>query len=261
MGDITNPVDCQKVISQVDVVCHQAALGSVPRSVADPLKSHDTNVNGFLNMLNIAKENGIKRFIYASSSSVYGDDTHLPKQEDIIGKPMSPYAITKYINELYAYIFTKLYGMECIGLRYFNVFGPRQNPNGPYAAVIPKFVEALLNGESPVINGDGSFCRDFTYVNNVVMANVNALLTDNKECFGEAFNIGTNNNISILELYNLINDYIGNNIKPVFGNTRVGDVPQSLANIDKAKMMLKYNPTVTLKEGIIPTIEHFKSNL
>lgn len=261
LGDITNIADCERVVTNdVDVICHQAALGSIPRSIENPLGTHNPNVNGFLNLLETARKQGVKRFIYASSSSVYGDDLHLPKNENFIGKPLSPYALTKYIDELYAYIYSKLYNMECIGLRYFNVFGPRQNPNGPYAAVIPKFIEIMLNGDNPTINGDGSFSRDFTFVENVVNANINAMTTNNINCFGENFNIGTGTTTSILELHKLINTYLETTSEPLFGNVRVGDVPHSLADINKAKTLLCYAPAIDFRSGLYQTIIYSKAN-
>lgn len=257
-GDITNYKTCCDAMLNIDIVCHQAAVGSVPKSIKDPLTSHHSNVNGFINVLHAAKENNIKRFVYASSSSVYGDDNHLPKMEDLIGHQLSPYALTKYIDELYANMYTKLYKMECIGLRYFNVFGPRQNPNGPYAAVIPKFILHMLNNESPTINGDGSFSRDFTYIANVVDANIKSCLTINEQCYGETFNVGTNQQITILELVNLINDILQTNINPIFENIRDGDIPHSMASVEKAKTLINYNPLIKFNDGLIKTIKYFK---
>lgn len=256
-GDITNLENVRKALDGVDAICHQAALGSVPRSVDDPLSSHNSNVNGFLNVLIGAREKNIKRIVYASSSSVYGDEPELPKVEHKIGKQLSPYAITKYIDELYGRIFTELYGMECIGMRYFNVFGPRQDPNGAYAAVIPKFITSLKNNISPVINGDGNFSRDFTYVKNVVEANFLALTTTNDSCFGQAFNIGAGGRITILEMYNSIKNILNSNIEPIFGQNRKGDIPHSNANIDKAKNLLNYNPKICFDEGIKFTINYY----
>lgn len=257
-GDITNIDDCEYVTNNVDIICHQAALGSIPRSIENPIGSHNSNVNGFLNLLDVARKKGIKRFVYASSSSVYGDDKHLPRKEDFIGKQLSPYALTKYIDELYASIYAKLYGIECIGLRYFNVFGPGQNPNGPYAAVIPKFIKMVLNNESPIINGDGTFSRDFTFVKNVVSANINAMMTSNKDCFDNIFNIGTGNAISVLELYKLIVAHTQNEVKPTFGQTRIGDVPHSMADISKAKNLLNYQPNIDFNSGLSITIDYFE---
>lgn len=249
-GDITNLEACRKAMHDIDVITHQAALGSVPRSVKDPLSSHVNNVNGFLNILIAAKEAGINRVVYASSSSVYGDHPVLPKVEENTGNVLSPYAATKAIDEIYANVFTRCYGMECIGLRYFNIFGPRQDPNGVYAAVIPKFIALMRQEKSPVINGDGSFSRDFTYVDNAVHANILALTTSNNKCFGEAFNIGAGGQTSILELVNAINKCLGSQIKPIFGLNRQGDIPHSNADITKAETILKYKPKKTFEEGI-----------
>lgn len=256
-GDITNLESVRKALKNIDVITHQAALGSVPRSVEDPLTSHNANVNGFLNILIVAKELGIKRIVYASSSSVYGDNLTLPKVEDKIGKPLSPYAITKYVDELYGRMFSSLYGLECIGLRYFNVFGPKQDPNGPYAAVIPKFITSLKSGIRPVINGDGSFSRDFTYVDNVVEANYLALTTTNTEAYGQIFNVGAGGVVTILQMYNTIKNVLGSNLEPEFSPNRVGDIPYSNANIEKASSILKYMPKVSFEEGILKTINYY----
>lgn len=255
--DITDYDACVRAMEKIDIVCHQAALGSIPRSVNDPLISHNANVNGFINILEAARKNNIKRFIYASSSSVYGDNNNFPKIEEYIGKQLSPYAVTKYIDELYASVYTKLYNMECVGLRYFNVFGPRQDPLGPYAAVIPKFIDSISKGISATINGNGSYSRDFTYVDNVVQANINAMITTNNECFGQVFNIGCGARITIMELYNIINNTIGENVIPIFGNKREGDIPHSLADITKAKILLNYNPRVSVADGLEKTIKTF----
>ena len=249
-GDITNLENCRKAVKNIDVICHQAALGSVPRSIEDPLSSHLNNVNGFLNVLLAAKENNIKRVVYASSSSVYGDHPVLPKVENNTGNVLSPYAATKAIDEIYGGVFTKCYGMECIGLRYFNVFGPRQDPNGAYAAVIPKFLNLIKNGIQPKINGDGSFSRDFTYIENVVQANVKALFTENDKCYGETFNIGAGGRFSIIELFNCLKKELNIDIEPIFGPNRPGDIPHSNADISKAKNMLEYEPKIDFKMGI-----------
>ena len=256
-GDITNLETCRKACEGMDRICHQAALGSVPRSINDPLSSHQSNVNGFLNILLAAKEKGIKRVVYASSSSVYGDHPNLPKVEHKTGNVLSPYAGTKAIDELYAGLFNKCYGMECIGLRYFNIFGPRQDPNGAYAAVIPKFINLMKQGERPKINGDGSFSRDFTYVTNAVQANYLGLTTENEECFGEAFNIGAGGRFSILEMFNIIKEELKLDMEPIFGENRAGDIPHSNADISKAKNMLGYDPKVLFDEGIIKTIRYY----
>ena len=249
-GDISRLEDCRKAVKGMDVITNQAALGSVPRSINDPLSSHISNVNGFLNLLISAKEEGIKRVVYASSSSVYGDHPVLPKKEENTGNVLSPYAATKAIDEIYAGVFTKCYGMECIGLRYFNVFGPRQDPNGAYAAVIPKFIDLMKQNKQPTINGDGTFSRDFTYIDNVVQANVKALTVDNEECYGQAVNIGAGGRITILELVDAINKGLKTNIEPVLGSNRPGDIPHSNADISKAKSILGYDPKIQFYEGI-----------
>lgn len=257
-GDISDIEIVRLVCEDVYIICNQAAIGSVPRSINDPLTSHINNVDGFLNILLVAKEKGIKRIVYASSSSVYGDSEILPKKEDTIGNPLSPYAITKYINELYANLFTKLYGLECIGLRYFNVFGPRQNPNGAYAAVIPKFINLLLDGKQPIIHGNnGENSRDFTYIQNVVMANNLAMFTLNENCFGTAFNIGAGGKITILELFSKIKKYLNSQIEPIMGESKIGDVEHSCASIDKSKELLEYVPEISFDDGLEKTIEYF----
>ena len=256
-GDITNIDVCRKAVSGIDIICHQAALGSVPRSILDPLSSHLSNVNGFLNILISAKEAGIKRVVYASSSSVYGDHPVLPKVEENTGNLLSPYAATKKIDEIYGAVFTRCYGMECIGLRYFNVFGRRQDPNGAYAAVIPKFINLMKNGNSPTINGDGNYSRDFTYIDNVIQANVISMTTQNTESFGEAFNIGVEGQTTIYELFKIIKDELELEMEPVFGPNRSGDIPHSNADISKARKILDYNPQILFKEGIIKTIKYY----
>lgn len=250
-GNLSNLEDCRKAVKDMDVITNQAALGSVPRSINDPLSSHISNVSGFLNILIAAKEEGIKRVVYASSSSVYGDHPVLPKVEENTGNVLSPYAATKVIDEIYANVFTKCYDMECIGLRYFNIFGPRQDPNGAYAAVIPKFINLMKNGKQPTINGDGTFSRDFTYVDNAVQANILALTISNKKCYGEAFNIGCGGQYTLNELVTHINKGLNTNIKPLYGPNRKGDIPHSNADITKAKTLLKYNPTINFETGII----------
>ena len=258
-GDITNIDVCRKAVSNIDIICHQAALGSVPRSMIDPLSSHLSNVNGFLNILISAKEAGIKRIVYATSSSVYGDHPVLPKVEENTGNLLSPYAATKKIDEIYGAVFTRCYGMECIGLRYFNVFGRCQDPNGAYAAVIPKFINLMKNGKSPTINGDGNFSRDFTYINNVIQANVLAMTTTNTESFGEAFNIGVEGQTTIYELFKIIKDELKLDMEPIFGPNRSGDIPHSNADISKARKILNYNPQILFKEGIITTIKYYNN--
>ena len=249
-GDIANLETCRLAVKNMDIICHQAALGSVPRSVVDPLSSHISNVNGFLNILVAAKEVGIKRIVYASSSSVYGDDSTLPKVEENTGNVLSPYAATKAIDEIYAGVFTKCYGMECIGLRYFNIFGPRQDPNGVYAAVIPKFIQLIREDKVPQINGDGTYSRDFTYVDNAVQANVLAMGISNPDIYGTAFNIGCGGQYSLNELVKLINQNLNKNIVPTYGPLRPGDIPHSNANISKATNLLGYKVLVDFEEGI-----------
>lgn len=258
--DICNIDDCKKACEGVDFVSHQAALGSVPRSIKNPIHSHQVNVDGFLNMLIAARDANTKRFVFASSSSVYGDSTSLPKQEDKIGKPLSPYAVTKYTNELYASIFSKNYGIETIGFRYFNVFGPRQDPNGQYAAVIPKFISSLLKNENPIIDGDGLQTRDFTFVENVVQINIKAMLQNNVEALNKIYNVAVGENFSVLEMYNEMQHIIGTNFSPSHTETRKGDIRNSLADISLAKTHLEYNPTVTFKEGLNKTVQFFKKN-
>ena len=266
-GDIRNLEDCQKACVDVDYILHQAALGSVPRSINDPITSNDVNVSGFLNMLVAARDAKIKRFIYAASSSTYGDSTNMPKVEDIIGKPLSPYAITKYVNELYADVFSKTYDMETIGLRYFNVFGRKQDPNGAYAAVIPKFVMQLMKHESPVINGDGSFSRDFTYIDNVIQMNVRAMVSNNQNAMNTVYNTAYGERTDLNELTELLKEYLGEydpkikDVKNVYGPTRAGDVPHSLASVDKAKELLNYNPQYDIKTGLKEAVKWYWENL
>ena len=249
-GDTTQLETCRKAMKNIDIICHQAALGSVPRSIDNPLSSHNNNVNGFFNLLLAGKENNINRFVYASSSSVYGDHPALPKVELYTGNVLSPYAATKAIDEIYAHVFTKCYGMECIGLRYFNVFGPRQDPNGTYAAVIPKFLNLMKSGKPPTIHGDGSFSRDFTYIENIVDVNIKALTTKNKKCFGEVFNIGTGEHTSLKRLVEMLKKELNVDIEPLFGPERPGDIPHSIADINKAKELLNYKPKISFEEGI-----------
>jgi UDP-N-acetylglucosamine 4-epimerase len=248
---------CRIITKNIDAICHQAATGSVPRSINDPFYYHKNNVDGFFNLLIAAKENGCKRFVYASSSSIYGDDENLPKIENKTGNVLSPYAATKKINEIYANVFHKCYGMEIIGLRYFNVFGEKQNPNGEYAAVIPKFIDCIKNGKSPIIYGDGSFSRDFTYVKNVVLANYLALTTKNPQCFGEVFNIGAGGRVTINQIFYKICEIMNENITPDYQPNRKGDIPHSNASIQKAKNMLGYIPEIVFEEGLKVTIDYF----
>jgi UDP-N-acetylglucosamine 4-epimerase len=265
-GDIRNLEDCRKSVLNVDIVLHLAALGSVPRSIADPITTNDINISGFLNMIVATRDAGIKRFVYAASSSTYGDSENLPKVEEKIGKPLSPYAITKYVGELYADIFAKSYGMECIGLRYFNVFGRRQDPAGAYAAVIPKFVDALINHNSPVINGDGSFSRDFTYIDNVIQINKLAMFTAEPTAINQVYNVAFGESSTLNELYfeireNLLSfDSKIGDIEPTYGPSRKGDIPHSLASIEKAKNLLNYSPKYSLKEGLEETVSWYWRN-
>ncbi|MCR6722479.1 MAG: SDR family oxidoreductase [Chitinophagaceae bacterium] len=252
-GDIRDYEACLAACDGIDRITHQAALGSVPRSINDPLTSNNVNITGTLNMFTAAKEKGVQRVIYAASSSTYGDHPGLPKVEDVIGKPLSPYAVTKYVNELYAQVYARLYKLELIGLRYFNIFGPRQNPNGPYAAVIPLFVQALKQKKPPTINGDGSHSRDFTFVANAVNANILALFTENAEAVNQVYNIACGHQTSLLELFNILKQHAGSDMQPVLGPERAGDVKHSLANIDKAKTLLGYEPLVSVEEGLLKT--------
>ena len=265
-GDIRNLQDCLNASKGVDFVLHQAALGSVPRSIKDPVTSNDVNVSGFLNMLVASRDNGVKRFVYAASSSTYGDSKALPKVEDKIGKPLSPYAITKYVNELYADIFSKTYGLETIGLRYFNVFGRKQDPNGAYAAVIPKFVSQLINLESPTINGDGNYSRDFTYIDNVIQANFLSLVADSK-AVNTVYNVAYGDCNTLNDLVIILKDLLSEfnpeikNINVIHGPKREGDIPHSQASIDKAKKMLNYNPQFTLQKGLKEAVNWYWENL
>ncbi|QMU64020.1 MAG: SDR family NAD(P)-dependent oxidoreductase [Flavobacteriaceae bacterium] len=265
-GDIRNMEDCSTVIKEVDFVLHQAALGSVPRSIKDPVTSNEVNIGGFLNMLVAAREAGVKRFVYAASSSTYGASEELPKVEDKIGKPLSPYAITKYVNELYADVFAKTYGVETIGLRYFNVFGRKQDPEGTYAAVIPKFVSQLMSGKSPVINGDGTYSRDFTYIDNVIQANLLSL-TANQEAINTVYNIAygerntLNDLVSYLKEFLTVYDSEIKNIEIIYGPKRSGDIPHSLASIHKAKRLLNYQPQFSLRNGLKEAIKWYWENL
>lgn len=266
-GDIRNLADCQQAVYGVDFVLHQAALGSVPRSINDPITTNDVNVSGFLNMLVAARDAKVKRFVYAASSSTYGDSVGLPKIEDVIGKPLSPYAITKYVNELYAEIFSKTYGLETIGLRYFNVFGRRQDPNGAYAAVIPKFVMQFMNYESPVINGDGNYSRDFTYIDNVIHMNELAMTTKNIDAVNTVYNTAFGDRTTLKQLVGLLQEYLSEydakikDIRIVHGPNRVGDIPHSLASIDKAKKLLNYDPQFSIQKGLKEAVKWYYENL
>lgn len=266
-GDIRNLETCEKAVLGIDFVLHQAALGSVPRSINDPITTNEVNVSGFLNMLIASRNANVKRFIYAASSSTYGDSEKLPKIEEVIGKPLSPYAVTKYVNELYADVFSKTYGMETIGLRYFNVFGRNQDPNGAYAAVIPKFVAQFLNHESPVINGDGNFSRDFTYIDNVIQMNELAMLTENKEAINTVYNTAFGERTTLNELVNSLREFLSTydneiaNVPIIYGENRVGDIPHSLASIEKAKKLLNYQPKFSMREGLKEAVNWYWNNL
>jgi UDP-N-acetylglucosamine 4-epimerase len=277
-GDIRNPQDCEEAVKGVKFVFHQAALGSVPRSIKDPRTSNEVNVSGFINMIIAARDAGVKRFIYAASSSTYGDSKKLPKVEDKIGKPLSPYAITKYVNELYAEIFSNTYGIETIGLRYFNVFGRKQDPNGAYAAVIPLWVSTLLKHEAPVINGDGTYSRDFTYIDNVIQANMLAAVNtteeikarsgdDSDRTLTEVFNVAFGGNTTLKELYSALKDNLSEldpeigKIDAIYGPNRAGDIPHSQASIDKAKNLLGYNPQFDARKGFEKACQWYFDNL
>jgi UDP-N-acetylglucosamine 4-epimerase len=266
-GDIRDLEQCKNAVIGVDYVLHQAALGSVPRSIKDPITSNEVNVSGFLNMLVASRDAGVQRFIYAASSSTYGDSESLPKVEDKIGKPLSPYAITKYVNELYAEIFSNTYGFETIGLRYFNVFGRRQDPNGAYAAVIPKFVMQLMKHESPVINGDGNFSRDFTYIDNVIQMNELAMLTQNPEAINTVYNTAYGDRTTLNDMVSYLKEYLSEfdsaiaDIDVVHGPNRVGDIPHSLASIDKAKRLLNYTPEYSFQDGLKEAVKWYWNNL
>jgi UDP-N-acetylglucosamine 4-epimerase len=266
-GDIRNSDDCKKAVANVDFVFHQAALGSVPRSINDPITTNEVNVSGFLNMLVASRDANVKRFIFAASSSTYGDSEALPKVEEVIGKPLSPYAITKYVNELYAEIFSKTYGLETIGLRYFNVFGRKQDPNGAYAAVIPKFVTQLMNHESPIVNGDGNFSRDFTYIDNVIQMNELAMLTTNKEAVNTVYNTAFGEQTTLNEMLFYLKKFLSefdskiNDVTIIYGENRKGDIPHSLASINKAKKMLNYNPKYSFQDGLKEGVTWYWENL
>lgn len=266
-GDIRDFETCCKAADGIDYVLHEAALGSVPRSINDPITSNEVNVSGFLNMLVAARDAGVRRFIYAASSSTYGDSTSLPKIENVIGKPLSPYAITKYVNELYADVFSRTYGMECIGLRYFNVFGRRQDPHGAYAAVIPLFVKKLMQHESPVINGDGEYSRDFTYIDNVIQMNLLAISTMNHDAVNTVYNTAYGERNTLIQLTDYLKDFLSefdpiiNNIEIKHGPNRIGDIPHSLASIDKARTLLGYKPQYSLREGLKVAVKWYWENL
>lgn len=267
VGDIRNVTDCNKSVEGVDYVMHEAALGSVPRSIKDPITTNDVNIGGFLNMLVASRDAGVKRFIFAASSSTYGDSTSLPKIEDVIGKPLSPYAITKYVDELYADVFARTYGTEYIGLRYFNVFGRRQDPHGAYAAVIPLFVKKFMNHEAPNINGDGEYSRDFTYIENVIQMNMLAMTTTNPNAVNQIYNTAFGERTTLNQLVDYLREFLGAkdkkilDIEPTHGPNRVGDIPHSLACIDKAKNLMGYTPKYSMRDGLREAVEWYWNNL
>lgn len=259
-ADIRDAGSCLRAMEGIDLVSHQAALGSVPRSIADPLTTNQVNITGTLNIFNAAREHRIKRVVYAASSSTYGDHPDLPKVEDRIGNPLSPYGVTKLVNELYARVFSSLYGLELIGLRYFNVYGPRQNPKGPYAAVIPLFIGALLNDEAPLINGAGDHSRDFTFVQDVVQANRLALFTSRPDALNQVYNIAKGERTSLRQLVEYLVEISGKKIEPVFGPERKGDVLHSHADISKARNLLEYDPKTSIREGLTQAYKWYEKN-
>ena len=267
VGDIRNPEDCRRAVEGMEYVLHEAALGSVPRSVNDPATTNEVNISGFLNMLIASRDAGIRRFVYAASSSTYGNSESLPKVEEIIGRPLSPYAVTKYVNELYADVFARTYGMETIGLRYFNVFGRRQDPFGAYAAVIPLFVKQLMRHESPVINGDGEYSRDFTYIDNVVQMNMLALTTQNPEAVNQVYNTAFGERTTLNELVEYLKEFLSEydaeiaGVEILHGPNRVGDIPHSLACIDKAKRLLGYKPCYSMRDGLREAVKWYWENI
>ncbi len=267
VGDIRNLDDCRKAVNGVEYVMHEAALGSVPRSINDPITTNDVNIGGFLNMLVAARDAGVKRFIFAASSSTYGDSKSLPKVENVIGKPLSPYAITKYVDELYADVFARTYGTEYIGLRYFNVFGRRQDPHGAYAAVIPLFVKKFMNHETPNINGDGEYSRDFTYIDNVIQMNMLAMTTTNPEAVNQIYNTAFGERTTLNQLVGYLREFLGSKdevilgIGPTHGPNRAGDIPHSLACIDKAKTLLGYAPKYSMRDGLREAVDWYWENL
>ena len=267
VGDIREMSDCQKSVAGMEYVLHEAALGSVPRSVKDPITTNEVNIGGFLNMLVAARDAGIKRFVFAASSSTYGDSATLPKVEDIIGKPLSPYAITKYVDELYADVFARTYGIEYIGLRYFNVFGRRQDPNGAYAAVIPLFVKKLMTHNAPNINGDGEYSRDFTYIDNVIQMNMLALTTENKDAVNQIYNTAFGERTTLNQLVDYLKEFLGEldevikGIEPTHGPNRVGDIPHSLASVEKARKLLGYDPQFSMRDGLREAVKWYWENL
>ena len=267
VGDIRDLSDCQMAVVGVDYILHEAALGSVPRSIKDPATTNAVNISGFLNMLIAARDAGVKRFMYAASSSTYGDSQSLPKVEDVIGRPLSPYAVTKYVNELYADVFARTYGMECIGLRYFNVFGRRQDPFGAYAAVIPLFVKKLMAHESPVINGDGEYSRDFTYIDNVIQMNMLAMTTTNPDAVNQVYNTAFGERTTLNQLVNYLKEYLSEfdpkiaDVEILHGPNRQGDIPHSLACIDKARKLLGYIPEYSMRDGLKEAVKWYWHNI
>lgn len=267
VGDIRHPEDCRKAVEGVEYVFHEAALGSVPRSIKDPATTNAVNIGGFLNMLLAARDARVKRFIFAASSSTYGDSTSLPKVEEVIGKPLSPYAITKYVDELYADVFARTYGTEYIGLRYFNVFGRRQDPNGAYAAVIPLFVKQFMRHESPNINGDGNYSRDFTYIDNVIQMNMLAMRTENPEAVNQIYNTAFGERTTLNQLVGYLKEFLSEfdpeivRIEPTHGPNRTGDIPHSLASVDKAKQLLGYDPKFSMKQGLKEAVKWYWENI
>ncbi|WP_287619190.1 SDR family oxidoreductase [Parabacteroides sp.] len=267
VGDIRHPEDCRKAVEGVEYVFHEAALGSVPRSIKDPATTNAVNIGGFLNMLLAARDARVKRFIFAASSSTYGDSTSLPKVEEVIGKPLSPYAITKYVDELYADVFARTYGTEYIGLRYFNVFGRRQDPNGAYAAVIPLFVKQFMRHESPNINGDGNYSRDFTYIDNVIQMNMLAMRTENPEAVNQIYNTAFGERTTLNQLVGYLKEFLSAfdpdiaHVEPTHGPNRAGDIPHSLASVDKAKRLLGYDPKFSMKQGLKEAVKWYWENI
>lgn len=267
VGDIRNMADCRRAVDGADYVLHEAALGSVPRSINDPVTTNDVNIGGFLNMLVAARDAGVKRFVFAASSSTYDDSKSLPEVEDVIGKPLSPYAITKYVDELYADVFARTYGIEYIGLRYFNVFGRRQDPNGAYAAVIPLFVKKFMQHEAPNINGDGEYSRDFTYIDNVIQMNRLAIETTNPEAVNQIYNTAYGERTTLNQLVAYLKEYLSAfdpaiaGIEPTHGPNRAGDIPHSLACVDKARKLLGYEPQFSMKEGLKEAVKWYWENL
>ena len=267
VGDIRNIEDCRKAVKDMEYVLHEAALGSVPRSIKDPITTNDVNIGGFMNMLVASRDAGVKRFVFAASSSTYGDSKSLPKVEDVIGKPLSPYAITKYVDELYADVFARTYGIEYIGLRYFNVFGRRQDPFGAYAAVIPLFVKKFMNHEVPNINGDGEYSRDFTYIDNVIQMNMLALTTTNPEAVNQIYNTAFGERITLNQLVTYLREYLSEfdteiaDIEPTYGPNRAGDIPHSLACVDKARNLLGYDPQFSMKQGLKEAVKWYWKNI